>query len=195
MDKENIFNGIYKSLNEITEIPKAEFNKFKDIFHFHNLRKEEYWLLSGEKENRVGIIISGLIRMYYIGNNIEEYTKDFCKPGDFLAAYSSLLLNEPTELNIQAMVDSTILVAPYEQYQRLSNTHSCWFNLNAKITEKLFLKKEKREKDFLLLSAKDRYLQFLSDYHKMDLQIPQYQIASFLGISPVSLSRIKKTLN
>ena len=192
MNRDNLFNELYDTLNGISEIPAGEYENFKNEFHMVEFKKGEYWIHSGEKESRVGIIVSGLIRMYYIGNNDEEYTKDFCKSKEFLSAYSSLLQDQPTELNIQMMTDSKVLVASHKQYKKLSETHPCWNNLNRKIAEMLFIKKETREKELLLLSAKERYLKFIDNYSDIYLQIPQYHIASFLGISPVSLSRLKK---
>lgn len=185
------FPYIHKQLNEITEIPLKEYRNFEDIFHRVSFQKGEYWIHSGEKEQRVAIIQTGLFRMYYIGDNHEEYTKDFCRPGDFLAAYSSLLTQGPTFLNIQAMKDSETIVASYDKYLSLEKSNSCWEKLNKKIAEALFIKKERREKDLLLLSAQERYIGFMREYENISDLIPQYQIASFLGISPVSLSRIK----
>jgi len=194
-DGDFLLKAIHTHLDGMTAIPPEQYQNFKKIFQLQRMVKGEYWIHAGTKEHRVGIIASGLFRMYYTGDNFEEYTKDFCKTGDFLSSYSSLLLNDKSALSIQAMSDSELLVAPYEKYRSLEDSHPCWNRLSRKIAEQLFVKKEKREMDLLLLDAKQRYLKFKEEYPELSLLIPQYQIASFLGISPVSLSRIKKSLD
>jgi len=77
-------------------------------------------------------------------------------------------------------------------YQRLAASHLCWMELNNKIVQSLYLKKEKKERDLLFMNADERYLEFLRDYIEIIFRIKDYHITSYLGISPVSLSRIKK---
>ncbi|MNI08038.1 hypothetical protein D3C73_610620 [compost metagenome] len=113
---------------------------------------------------------------------------------EFITSYSSLLQNAPSFFAIQALMDSQLIVIPYSDFQSLFARHICWERLGRIIVEQLFVKKETRERELLLLSAEARYLLFLEKYGQVVKHIPQYHIASYLGITPVALSRIRKKL-
>jgi CRP-like cAMP-binding protein len=131
---------------------------------------------------------------YYVDRDGNEYTKSFCAENSFVAAYSALLLEQPSRLFIQALEDTKLLIADYSAYRVLSENHACWQALNCKIAEFLFIKKEKRESALLLDDAKTRYLSFQEEYPGLETRIRQHHIASYLGITPVTLSRIRTQL-
>ena len=83
-----------------------------------------------------------------------------------------------------------MLAVPFKEIQKLYQRHPCWNELGRKIAENFFIVKEQREYEFLLLDAKARYLNFIHDYADLTERIPQYHIAAYLGITPVSLSRV-----
>jgi len=135
-----------------------------------------------------------LFRLYYTTPDGSEYNKSFCSGNDFVASYGSLLTGTPASLSIQALTDSKLIVIPYAKFQMLYDRHACWERLGRLLVERLFVKKESRERDFLLLSAEARYLKFMESYGPLAANIPQYHIASYLGITPVALSRIRNRL-
>lgn len=92
------------------------------------------------------------------------------------------------------MEDSTLITVDYETYQELLGSHTCWQIVARKLAEMVFILKEKREAELLLNSAPERYQQFLTDYPDLETRVPQYHIASYLGITPESLSRIRSIL-
>jgi CRP-like cAMP-binding protein len=139
-------------------------------------------------------VVSGLLRLYYIDANGNEFIKSFCVENEIVAAYSALLLHEPSRLFIQALEPSTLLVADFAEYQAVSAQHACWQMVNSRIAETLFIKKEKREAALLLDDAETRYRAFLAEYPQLEQRVKQHHIASYLGITPVSLSRIRARL-
>ncbi|OKH48838.1 cyclic nucleotide-binding protein [Calothrix sp. HK-06] len=181
-------------LQAITEIPDNELQKLTNIFYPFSLTAGDFLIRSGEITTKIGFVVSGLLRLYYVNNAGVEFTKSFCPENDFVAAYSALLLNQPAQFNIEALEDSLLLVANYNSYQQLCTEHPCWQRIQHRFIEALFIKKEKREGELLLDDATTRYKKFLIQYPELENRVKQYHIASYLGISPVSLSRIRKAL-
>ncbi|QTH42550.1 Crp/Fnr family transcriptional regulator [Cohnella sp. LGH] len=124
----------------------------------------------------------------------DEYNKSFCSAHDFIASYGSLLAGVPSRISIQALADSLLLTIRYSDFRSLYDRQLCWERLGRLLIERLYVKKELREREFLALSAEARYLKFLERYGHLETAIPQYHIASYLGITPVALSRIRKKL-
>ena len=186
-----MYKQFFKALQSFTPVPDEELQKAKDIFHPVRLEKECFFVRAGEIPQTLGFVVSGLLRFYYIDAAGNEFIKSFSIENGFVAAYSGLLLGEPSRLFIDAIEDSLLLVAHYEAYQTLSAGHPCWQIINRKVAEGLYIKKEKRESQLLLDDATTRYLRFLKEYPGLEGRLKQYHIASYLGITPVSLSRIR----
>ncbi|GAB1541248.1 Crp/Fnr family transcriptional regulator [Scytonema sp. NUACC21] len=181
-------------LQAITAIPENEIQKLTSIFYPLSLPAGKFFICPGEIPTQIGFIVSGILRLYYVNNEGIEFTKSFCQEKDFVAAYSALILNKPARFFIEALEDSLLLVANYQSYQQLCNEHPCWQIIEHRFVEALFIKKEKREGELLLDDATTRYKKFLMEYPTLEHRAKQYHIASYLGISPVSLSRIRKAL-
>lgn len=181
-------------LRSITALPDEQMEKLSEIFRPASLSAGQFFIQAGERPTQIGFVVSGLIRLYYVNSAGMEFTKAFCPENHFVAAYSALLLNQPARFFIEALEDTSLLVADYQAYQQLCAEHACWQRINHRLVEGLFIKKEKREAELLLDDATTRYQTFLAEYPDLENRVKQYHIASYLGISPVSLSRIRKSL-
>lgn len=82
-----------------------------------------------------------------------------------------------------------------DTFESLYKRHRCWETLGRKLAEGLYIKKEMKERLLLMNTAEERYLQFLKEFPGLEKRVPQYHIASYLGITPVSLSRIRSSSN
>jgi CRP-like cAMP-binding protein len=102
-----------------------------------------------------------------------------------------MILNRESYFWIEAMEDSSVILINYKNWRKLVKNHGCWDSLLKVFLEKVFIKKENREKEFLLDNAETRYKNFLREYPKLEQRIKQHHIASYLGITPVALSRIR----
>ena len=181
-------------LRSLINLSKDEAIQAVCLFQTHTLKRGEFFIRAGDVPQTIGFIITGILRLYYVDADGNEFTKSFCAENSFVAAYSALLLNQPSQLFIQALEGSKLLIADYSAYRALSETHACWQQLNCKIAESLFIQKEKRESTLLLDDAKTRYLSFLEQHPGLETRLKQHYIASYLGITPVTLSRIRAQL-
>ena len=158
-------------------------------------RKGEYFTKAGDYQTHIGYVVDGLFRLFYVDPKGKEYTKYFNTQGSFVVVYNSILQGQPSYLYIQALKDSEALLINYLEWSKLADSQICWQIFFKKLTEQTYLEKEKRESDFLFYDAKTRYRNFIKDFPGLDKAIKQHHIASFLGISPETLSRLKKNID
>jgi CRP-like cAMP-binding protein len=147
-------------LRSLINLPEGEAIKATNLFKIYTLERGDFFVRAGDVPKTIGFVNSGILRLYYVDRDGNEYTKSFCAENSFVAAYSALLLQQPSRLFIQALEETKLLIADYSAYRVLSENHACWQALNCKIAEFLFIKKEKRESALLLDDAKTRYLSF-----------------------------------
>jgi CRP-like cAMP-binding protein len=189
------YSQLARVLQLLTAIPEQQIERLPNLFHPSSLSAGGFFIQAGEIPTKIGFVVAGMLRIYYVNSAGIEYTKAFCPENHFIAAYSALLLNQPAQFFIEALEDTSLLLADYEEYTRFCAGHACWQTANHRLVEWLFIKKEQREAELLLADATTRYQKFLAEYPNLETRLKQYHIASYLGISPVSLSRIRKALH
>lgn len=182
------------TLRSLVTLTECEAIEVVGLFQTLTLYQNDFWIRAGDIPQTIGFVVSGILRLYCADAKGNEFTKSFCAENSFVAAYSALLLKQPSHLYIQALEDTRLLVADYLTYRSLSESYLSLQRLNCRIAESLFIKKERREATLLFDDAKTRYLNFLEEYPGLEARLKQYQIASYLGITPVSLSRVRAQL-
>lgn len=187
-------NELVDVMNFAADIPKEERRRILKRKKVITLEKGEYFLMAGDVPQYIGFVISGLLRLFYIDSGGMEINKHFCVENTLAISYSAFLQREESKFYIQALEDTKLLAIDYETYVDLLDSHICWQIVARKLAQMLFILKEKRESEFLLSDARQRYLQFLEDYPNLESRLSQYHIASYLGITPESLSRIRSGL-
>ena len=142
-------------------------------------------------ENKVYYLQSGIVQVT-IQRNGENRILDFFFPSGFFCSYSSLISCTPSDVQITAMTHCVLNVIKYSDLAKAYD-HSLIANKIGRVeTEKLYLKKVKREKDFLTKTAEEMYLELVRHHPEMIREIPVNKIARYLGIYPESLSRIRR---
>lgn len=196
MNIENRLNILYPILNEISPLSKDVWDDAKRYFKSKTLPKGAHLFDIEEKVTVFYFLIEGLARYYYISDEGKEFNKSFAeKPGHLLSSISSVSMEEETSpFCVETLCEFKTLYISYDDFIKLGEKHLQWNKLTLKIYERLIVKKERRESDFLLLNAKDRYLKFLNDYSMIEDVVQNYHIASYLGITEVALSRIRKEM-
>ena len=150
-------------------------------------------LKSGEIENYLSFLEKGIIR-YFIPEPENEITFDFAFEGEFMSGYDSFLTRIPTIYQIESLTDISLLRISYEHLQEMYNNLPIGNQLGRFAAEGLYLKKTKREKDFLAKTAEERYLELFSEKPGFLKYIPLKYIASYIGITPQALSRIRRRI-
>ena len=146
-----------------------------------------------QKLTHSGLILSGLVRSYYLDMEGNEITRNFHKEG-YLVIEEGLLGYEYSLGASEALEDTTILLMDTEKLKRLVKERESLKNIYIACLEWGIRYKIYRESEFLTKNATDRYLQFCEDYPELVNRVKQSYISTYLGITPESLSRIRRTL-
>lgn len=158
------------------------------------LSKGKFFAHQGDTPKKLGFIISGLVRVFYSTLSGEERTVIFRDEGRPVSAYFAYLEGKVVPFSIQALEDSYMLVAELSDIVALTSHYPYWAEISAAYTRILFTEKEQRERELLSMSALQRYIKFRERYPGIEARVKQHHVASYLGITPVSLSRIRATI-
>lgn len=164
----------------------------------HGKRKiydqKQVFVREGEIPNKIGLIKKGLFRYYYLTKEGKEFTKVFMKEGDIISSYISMISREKSYYTIEAIEKSEIIQINLHQWNKLRKKDYKWDKLLIAFLEKGYGIKEKREREFLLMDSESRYKAFLEEYPNLENRVRQHMIASYLGITPIALSRIRRKM-
>jgi CRP-like cAMP-binding protein len=156
-----------------------------------HLEKGSIFAKRGEFSKNIGFVESGVLRAYFTKYNGEQYNKTFFTQGYFVGAYSSLVTGQKNLIDIDCLSACTLWVAPFDGIRNLYDQNPQIERLARILAEQYFVNKEKREIELATLEAKERYAIFQKEHPGLEQLIPQYHIASFLGVTPTQLSRIR----
>jgi len=139
------------------------------------------------------IIEEGLLRLYYL-NDGKEITNCFCKENSISCSYSSLITQQASDMIIQAVEPSKLLTIPYEALQKLYAQDLFWQQVGRLAAENEFITTECHNRFLRDLSATDRYRQILENDNDLLQRVPLNHLATYLQITPETLSRIRKKI-
>lgn len=165
------------------------------FFEVQSLKPGEEFLSIGMISDRIGFVDEGILREYIIGGDAEEVTKHFIRKSQFAVALESFYDNKPSDLGIEAVTQSVILSIQRSTWNKLYEEVPNLYILTKSLTESALLNKIKNKEFLHFGSAKDKYLEFINCYPDLAVNVPQQHIASYLHITPQSLSRIRRELS
>ena len=153
--------------------------------------KSSYFAEEGEYPADLGFVGKGTFRAFYRTTDGIEYNKTFFTENTFMIALTAMITQTRNLINIQALEDSTVLLFNYKEFTKLYDTYHTLERMARKVVEFEWAKKEIREIRLVLNNASERYAFFLQEHPGLENKIPQYHIASYLGVTPIQLSRIR----
>jgi len=156
--------------------------------------KKEKLLEVGDIENYLSFIQQGVVR-FYIPKDEKEYTFAFSFEEEFVSAYDSFLMQKPCKYIVEALTDTVLWRISYDDLQLIYKQTSIGNQIGRLASEILYLENIEREISLLTLTAKERYLRLFTDQKRLLQQIPLKYIASYIGITPQALSRIRRQIS
>lgn len=171
-------------------LKEKHYQQFTSLMHVKKLKRRESLIAAGTTCNFIAFINSGTLRSF-VTRTQEECNTDFYFKHYFVSAYSSFITQTPTEHSIEALTPCELFCLSYQQYEDLVKEDMEWLRFGKYIAEFFLIRKCQREISFLKMTASERMDAMLKQYLGIEQVIPQYHIASYLGIKPESLSRIK----
>lgn len=159
-----------------------------------HLSKDEYFSEAGKVSKRVGFVVDGIVRVCYYNNKGEEITKYFIEENNLVVDLESFDNNIPSTAYVQATTNCTLIVFAKKDWQELLDTIVGWDSIVHKIISKALRQKVERRSPLVSEDATTRYLMFLDIYPNVVNRVPLSYIASYLGVTQSSLSRIRKNI-
>lgn len=181
-------------LTGITPFEPCDLELARPDFSFHTYTPGECIFSSGDVVRHVYFAMEGIGRYFYIDAGGKERNKSLVRAGGAFASISSCVSDMPSPFFTQAITRCTTASIEYRALIELSQGNRNWAEFVRKLYENLVLKKEKREAAFLLLNARERYEQFLAEFAEDCEQVPLRQVAMYLGVTDVTLSRIRREM-
>lgn len=165
--------------------------RLMSIGKLQHVSKNEHFVREGEFSKKVGFIIKGLVRLYHLKDG-EEYNLIFKQEFQLIASFESVILNQPSSYSFEALEDTTLIVYDYAKMEKLFEKHPKLERFGRYFMQHELAMAIKVFEKHLFFSPEDRYLKFIEENPQLLNRVPLKHLASFLGVTPVSLSRIRK---
>jgi len=178
-------------VRQVIQPNKEEWKAFADILQEKSLKKKDLLLEDGQICNFIGFINTGVIREYAFKNG-KESTVDFVAENQFVVDFQSFIRGTPSRQYLEALTDMELLIIKKDAINALYDKYKIWERFGRLIVEQVFCNMEEKRKNLIATTHEEQYRNFTSVYPQVVQQVPQYYIASYLGLTPEHLSRIRK---
>lgn len=182
-------------LLQFGQLNQQQIDLIKSRAAIKKIKKDEYYHEAGKIVREVIFLTEGIMRVCYFNNKGDEITKYFFDENHFIADLDSLNQAVPSAEYVQAITDCQYIVLSKTTLEELSMTIIGWDAIVAKITAKGMADKVNRISPMMTDNAKERYLRFLANFPALAIRIPLSYLASYLGITQSSLSRIRRNIS
>jgi CRP-like cAMP-binding protein len=181
-------------INKHVLLTKDEEGLLLSKLSYRKYLKGHYVVQQGDVCRYSGFVISGCTRTFYVDDEGQEHIVMFSIEDWWASEIGSFVSQTPSDYNVQCIEETHLIQLSFEDQEDLFKQIPKLERFFRLILEQAFVASQKRIISSFSLSAKDRYLNFKKQYPKIEQRIPQYMVASYLGISKEFLSRIKKQL-
>ncbi len=181
-------------LKKYSDLPDASFKKLEELAEYRKVPSKSVIIEAGETPKTIYLLISGVLRAYVTTEKGKEFNKRLYSPISFAGAFTSIVKNEPSKITYECITECKFFEVNFEKFRALCREDFNIGKLYVKILEQAFILYEERSIDLMTLDSTQQYLKIRKQIPNIDELIPQYQIASYLGITAVQLSRIRKKL-
>lgn len=185
--------ALIQAIRHFIKLSPEEVLRVQELFVQRPLKAGDYFLREGNVCRDVAFIEKGLLRYYMITNG-EEQTLHFGRENDFACSYPSYLPQTPARTNIQAVEDTILYTASRENMDLLYRDLKEGERFGRMAIEGVFVWVMEQMNSMYTDTPEQRYLGFLATYPDLAQRLPQYHIASYVGVKPQSLSRIRKRM-
>jgi len=181
-------------LELFSPLPAQDWEFFVSRLRQRFFSKKELILQAGKVENYVSFIESGIIR-YFVREREKEITFEIAFENSFATAYDSFLTRTPVWYDAEALTDTVLWSITYDDLQEMYSGTAVGNRIGRLAAEELYIKKNKRQLSLLKDTAEQRYMGLLTDYPHLIQFIPLKYLASYIGITPQALSRIRRRIS
>lgn len=177
-------------LEHLTPLTPQAWADVQALLRPRTVRTGEHLLHAGEPATHIFFVRGGLLREYYLDSAGRESTRRFCTEGEFSGSLADLLADGPALVSIEALAPSELWQIDWPAFDALTDSHPCLMKLMRRFAQLLYMRKTVREFEMLTLPALERYRRFARDFAALNARLPRHLVASYLGITPIHLSRL-----
>ena len=189
------FDGILNNISRYVDLNENDVSAFTSIIKTAQVRKRQYIVQPNFICEYQSYVAKGVFRSYYVCPKGLEHTIQFAVEDWFISDFNSYIHQTPASLYVEALEDSVIHQIKYEDVEDLCDRHPKFQKFFRLVAQKSFAFAQKRVLSNLGMTAEERYLEFLAQYPNIVERVPQYALASYLGMTPEFLSKIRKKLS
>jgi len=187
-----MFDVFQNYLQSKITLSDTEIELIKSLSAIKKLRRRQFLLQEGDIWRFHAFVCSGFVKTYSVDDKGQEHIMNFSPENYWTGDRESLTTGNPSKYNIDAIEDSEILLIKKEDFERLCIQIPKFNELVNTILQKSFVVSQDRIHSNISLSAEDKYQNFIQKFPSIANRVPQHMIASYLGISPETLSRVRK---
>ncbi len=191
MQRREFIEPLFNKIQSLVNMPEEVLHYCMQFLEYQELKKGDFFITPGETAKYLAFTASGYLRVYYDLRG-DEITRDITPLHSFATALPSFIHRKPSVEGIQAITDASILIISEENLQKLFAFDAKWERLGRRIVEDMFVEAQERLYYFISENAETRYIYLMKRYPDMLLHVPLQYIASYLGVTSQSLSRLRK---
>lgn len=186
---------LYQKITAICSVSTEDYQFFRDLFTPKKLRKRQYFLQEGDVSKYQAFVAKGILRSYTVDEKGGEHILQFASEGWWIADLSSYLTGDPSFLNIDALEDAELLLLSKADWERAMEKLPALEHYFRIILQNHLVATQKRLLQSLAETAEMKYNRFLKTYPECIQRMPQHMIASYLGVTRETLSRVRKQMS
>jgi len=194
MEDAALYLRMRQTLSQWADFEDREWKMLEGIFRIRKADKGAILLKPGQTPKEILFVCSGLLRYFYRETDGREVNKAFLYEGTFSSPLNACASDAEIGCGVQALEPTVILIADTAEFNALYDAHPIFDRMGRKLGEWWMARKDLRTRGFQSQGARQRYLDFIRMHGNLAQRVPQYHIASYLGITEVSLSRIRRGL-
>lgn len=185
---------IYQNISKKITITKAEFEEFLTFTKTIVVNKNEHFLNEGKVANYIAFVISGGLYSYTIDEKGKKNVLQIALEDYWISDLNSFFSREPSQLNIETITKTKLIIINKDDFEKSCNTIPAFNHFQRILIQNAYIATLQRVSTLTSKSAPQRYLELITKHPEIIKKVPQLLIASYLGIKPQSLSRIRKRL-
>jgi CRP-like cAMP-binding protein len=192
--KEKMDNKLLKYFSRIMPLSEEEIEAIDETMHVQHYKKGTVLLKAEQISSEVYFVLEGIVRQYYLIDG-EEKTSDFFADEQWVVSLNSINPNNPSTHYLECCIDCSLLVGNSQKGEDLYKKYPKLETISRKLMERVFADQQEKIEAFTINTPPLRYQNLLKSRPDLFQRIPQYQIASYIGVTPESLSRIRKRIS
>lgn len=190
-----MYSLFFQNLNSKVQLTEEEQEQIKTYLTLKKLRKKQYLLQEGDVCKMIAFVEKGALRAYSVDENSNEHIIQFGLEGWTISDLYSFLTGEPATYNIDAIEDSELVIISKSAHEELLQTMPKYETFTRLNITGAYLAMQRRLTSIISSSVEERYQEFITLYPHIAQRVPQHMIASYMGLTPETLSRIRKRIS